>query len=116
MGKIKQALILVVFTASSVLSSCTGVPADTRHGKSQAFWKLSSPEKQGMDSETLVKLLEYIHEQDKGIHSILVIRNGYIVLEAYYSSYTPDKLHTLIPAPKASFRPWLVLLSIKGTS
>lgn len=101
MGKIKQALILVVFTASSVLSSCTGVPVDTRHGKSQAFWKLSSPEKQGMDSETLVKLLEYIHEQDKGIHSILVIRNGYIVLEAYYSSYTPDKLHILNSCTKS---------------
>lgn len=54
-----------------------------------------------MDSTVLAKLLEYIKEQNNDLHAILVIRNGYIVLEAYYSPYNQDKKHILNSCTKS---------------
>ncbi|MGB6680578.1 MAG: hypothetical protein WBF08_04545 [Candidatus Bathyarchaeia archaeon] len=47
-------------------------------------WKVSTPEQQGMDSEQLVKMLTTIQEQDYNIHSVHVIRNGYMVADVYF--------------------------------
>ena len=46
-------------------------------------WKSASPESQGIDSNLLVKMLTMIWEKSIDIHSVLVIRNGYMVLDAY---------------------------------
>ena len=46
-------------------------------------WKTASPESQGVDSTLLVDMLETIWEHDFDIDSVLVIRNGYIILDAY---------------------------------
>ncbi len=51
-------------------------------------WKASTPEQQGMDSARLAAMLEAVDGQQLNLHSILVIRNGYTVLEAYYSPYS----------------------------
>jgi CubicO group peptidase (beta-lactamase class C family) len=74
---------------------------DTRKGGSQTSWPSSTPEKQGVDSVKLVNLLEYIEEQGKAIHSLLVIRNGTIILEAYYYPYTKDQKHILNSCTKS---------------
>lgn len=44
-------------------------------------WRTSAPEGQGMDSETLIKLIDYIEENDLNIHSITIIRNGCTLFE-----------------------------------
>jgi len=46
-------------------------------------WRTASPESQGVDSTLLVNMLNTIGEKDFAIDSVLVIRNGYIVLDAY---------------------------------
>jgi CubicO group peptidase (beta-lactamase class C family) len=57
-------------------------------------WKSSTPEAQGMDSELLAKMLEEISANKTNIHSVLIIRNGYLVTEAYFQPYTRDtKMH-----------------------
>lgn len=53
-------------------------------------WKTSTPEAQGMDSELLAKMLEEISAKNTRIHSVLVVRNGYMVTEAYFHPYTRD--------------------------
>ncbi len=59
-----------------------------------AGWKSSIPEAQGMDSELLAEMLEEINAHQTSIHSVLVIRNGYVVTEAYFDPYTRDtKMH-----------------------
>ena len=50
----------------------------------KADWKRSSPEEQGMDSEHLFKMTNYFKENQKDIHSLLVLRNGYLITEAYF--------------------------------
>jgi CubicO group peptidase (beta-lactamase class C family) len=57
-------------------------------------WQSSTPEAQGMDSAQLADMLEDISENETSIHSVLVIRNGYMVTEAYFHPYTRDtKMH-----------------------
>jgi CubicO group peptidase (beta-lactamase class C family) len=46
-------------------------------------WQNSTPEEQGMDSALLHEMIDYIDEESINIDSIIVIRNGYIVLEEY---------------------------------
>jgi CubicO group peptidase (beta-lactamase class C family) len=51
-------------------------------------WRSSTPEAQGMDSGLLAQMIEEISANRTGIHSLLVIRNGYLVTEAYFHPYT----------------------------
>ena len=56
-------------------------------------WRAASPESQGMDSDLLVKMLNLIWEKNIDIHSVLVIRNGYMVLDAYSYPYDSEIPH-----------------------
>jgi hypothetical protein len=87
MGKQSHTAFLPVLLSLLILVSCTGIGAGAKHGESQAFWKSSTPEEQGVDSAILTKILEYIKAQKKDLHAILVIQNGPIVLEEYYPPY-----------------------------
>ncbi len=58
-------------------------------------WKTSTPEQQGMVSGKLVEMLQAVQSENIRLHSVLIIRNGYIVLEAYYPPYAPDIRHTI---------------------
>jgi CubicO group peptidase (beta-lactamase class C family) len=64
-------------------------------------WQTSTPEGQGMNSQTLAAMLDTIAAHDVPIHSVLVIRNGYLVLEAYNYPYAPDDLHTVYSVTKS---------------
>ncbi len=75
-------------------------------------WRTSTPEEQGMDSTVLVDLL---NELESGVsvsaHSLLVIRHGYVVLEASSAPYHSDQKHALFSAAK-SFISTLVGIAI----
>jgi CubicO group peptidase (beta-lactamase class C family) len=45
-------------------------------------WKSSTPEKQGMNSKALIEVFEEIEKNDLEVDSLLIVRNGYIVVEA----------------------------------
>jgi hypothetical protein len=66
-----------------------------------ADWRTSTPEKQGIDSEKLYRMLEYIKENNINIHSILIIRHGYMVLESYFAPYDKDTIHNLKSVSKS---------------
>jgi len=53
-------------------------------------WRTASPESQGMDVDVLAKMVDTIWEKEIGINGVLVIRNGYIVLEANGYAYDSD--------------------------
>jgi len=58
-------------------------------------WQVSTPEQQGMDSERLIAMLETIQKQEMNLHGMLVVRNGYLVLEAYYEPYGASDRHPI---------------------
>ena len=50
-------------------------------------WINSTPERQGIDSAKLAAMFDAIDRQALNLHSLLIIRNGYIVAEAYFAPY-----------------------------
>jgi len=90
----KNILRLILFILPFVIWWNFGLAADQKPDYwPTKGWRTASPESQGVDSKLLVKMLETIGERKIAIYSVLVIRNGYIVLDAY--SYPYDSEDTL---------------------
>jgi CubicO group peptidase (beta-lactamase class C family) len=64
-------------------------------------WRTSTPEEQGIDSVRLAEMFAYIAEQDLNMHSLLIVRNGYLVAEMYRPPYTVDRLHHVFSVTKS---------------
>ncbi len=64
-------------------------------------WRTSTPEEQGMDSQVLLRMFETIQAEKVPIHSVLLIRNGYLVCEAYLQPFHRDTRHDLFSATKS---------------
>jgi CubicO group peptidase (beta-lactamase class C family) len=58
-------------------------------------WRTSTPEEQGIDSTSILSMLHEIRQKDLNIHSVLVIRHGYVVTEVYFPPYTREIKHPL---------------------
>jgi len=84
-----------------------GVPGATSHAQGggevwpAAEWQVSTPEAQGMDSDVLVLLMERIADQQTDIDSLLIVRHGAIVLEAYWAPYDARTRHGLASVAKS---------------
>jgi CubicO group peptidase (beta-lactamase class C family) len=75
-------------------------------------WRTSTPEEQGVSSETLVRAVKFVQEEDFHVHSMTVIRNGYIIADAYFYPYAPGFLHDLASCTK-SFTATLIGIALK---
>ena len=64
-------------------------------------WRESAPAEQGMDAVLLQNMLGEIDQQGLEIDSLLVVRNGCIVTEKYYSPYEKDTLHGVYSVTKS---------------
>ena len=64
-------------------------------------WRTAAPEERGIDSGKLADMIGNIREEKKDIHSILVVRGGYLVMEAYFHPYGRDDLHNIYSATKS---------------
>jgi CubicO group peptidase (beta-lactamase class C family) len=119
-------LCLLVLTLASCSSPpITAVPAASPAlGTAAVYWptedwRTSSPEEQGMDSQRLEDMQGNIKAQRLDLHSLLVVRHGYLVSETYFGSYRQDTRHELYSVTK-SFVSTLVGIAIdqraiKGT-
>jgi CubicO group peptidase (beta-lactamase class C family) len=56
-------------------------------------WQTSSPAAQGVDVDMLATMLKAAEESKLGLHSLLIIRNGYIVSETYFEFYDEKMKH-----------------------
>ena len=64
-------------------------------------WQSSSPETQGMNSEHLARMFKYIEEKDIHLHSLLIVRNGYLVTEVYFEPYDQMTYHQMASMTKS---------------
>ncbi|TMB02155.1 MAG: serine hydrolase [Deltaproteobacteria bacterium] len=62
---------------------------------------VSTPEEQGMDSSVLQRAFRDIQREGKALHSLVVVRNGCLVVEAYWPPYHREQKHYLNSATKA---------------
>ncbi len=95
--------LIYIFMALVILSPATGcggqgvttTPEQGEYWPTEE-WRTSTPEEQDMDSAKLDQVMEYIDDWDINIHSVIVIRNGYIVLEEYPAvDYDQDDAHVV---------------------
>ena len=61
----------------------------------------STPEAQGVDSEQLALAIETARKNINGIHSMLVVRNGALVTEAYFHPYDGKSPHDIASVTKS---------------
>jgi CubicO group peptidase (beta-lactamase class C family) len=64
-------------------------------------WPTSTPEEQGVDSAQLVEMLDFMEDLSYPIHSLLIIRNGHLIMEAYRYPYDADTLHAIMSCTKS---------------
>jgi CubicO group peptidase (beta-lactamase class C family) len=87
-----------------VLAASIGGNAQVAQGGAEMIWpttqwQTSTPEEQGMDSTALANLLDF--GTTRSLDSLLLVRHGRIVLDAYYAPYTSDIPHRINSATKA---------------
>jgi CubicO group peptidase (beta-lactamase class C family) len=97
------------FVLSAMLSLCALVasaylrPAQAQDTDNSVWptkeWLTSTPEEQGMDSAALAKLVAY--GESHSFDSLLVVRHGRIVTEAYYAPYSGGIPHEIFSSTKA---------------
>jgi CubicO group peptidase (beta-lactamase class C family) len=83
---------LLLWMVILVLPLSASVQGETRTISGDGYWpeedwRASTPEEQGMDSAIIYKMLHYIISQKHNFHSVLIIRHGYLVTEAYFNPY-----------------------------
>ena len=81
--------VFVVILSAMLLWNCGYVENDKQDYWPTKLWQDASPESQGMDSALLLDMLDVIWQENIKIDSVLVVRNGYIVMDAY--SYPRDE-------------------------
>ncbi len=64
-------------------------------------WRRSSPEAQGMSSRVLAEAFDYVRQHRVPIHSLTVVRNGYLVLDAYFWPFRDGQIHDLASVTKS---------------
>jgi len=89
MGKSRLFCALASAAVLSIFLSACGAPAEPKPTAStegewpEKAWRESAPEAQGVDSGLLGDMLRSIRQGGHDVHSVLLIRNGYLVAEAY---------------------------------
>jgi CubicO group peptidase (beta-lactamase class C family) len=89
-------ICMVIFVATRAPRADAQVTYWPTHG-----WRYSSPEAQGMDSEVLADAFDYIRDHRTPIHSLTVVRNGYVVLDAYFWPFQDGQPHDLASVTKS---------------
>jgi CubicO group peptidase (beta-lactamase class C family) len=64
-------------------------------------WRTTTPEQQGFDSARFAEEIQAIHDKHVAIDSLMIIRNGYVVLDAYFSPYDGSFPHDLASVTKS---------------
>ena len=103
--------IVIVFIAVAILAVLAIVLIPQLHKPKQVSpktywptqgWRTSTPEEQGLDSVKLAEMLQAIQKQNTQIDSLLVIRNGSVLLDAYfYNPYDGTFPHDLASVTKS---------------
>ena len=90
---------LVCIILTGLMGGCVYTPVAYSAGQPAYWpdteWRTSTPEEQGLNSSSILSMLQEIQKKDLNIHSVLVVRHGYLVTEVYFPPYTREIKHPL---------------------
>ena len=78
------------------------------------IYPISTPEAQGIPSSALLRFQQVLDEQRVPLHSVLVMRRGHVVCEAYSAPFTADTLHRMYSVTKSFVSLAIGLLQEEG--
>lgn len=97
-------LILATLTPLA-LAACVAAPAPRSTPLLSDWptngWKTSTLEQQGMDGKMLAKMFERINQEKLRLHSVLIIRHGYLVSETYFENFQANTPHEVFSCTKS---------------
>jgi CubicO group peptidase (beta-lactamase class C family) len=103
MQHVRSAVSGAALSMLTLVVSMSGHAAFAQGGAESVWptqqWQTSTPEEQGMDSAALANLLDF--GATRSLDSLLLVRHGRIVLDAYYAPYTANVPHRINSATKA---------------
>jgi CubicO group peptidase (beta-lactamase class C family) len=80
-------------------------PSEARSSKQDYWptkgWRTSTPEAQGMRSGVLADMLSLVQEKGYRIESITVVRNGFLVVDAYFYPFRKGMKHSIHSCTKS---------------
>ena len=85
--------VIIVFFYSYATASVNTYPTEG--------WQISTPEDQGIRSQMLAEMMEHIKKNSFNIDSILIVRNGYMVMDAYFYPYSRGQKHIIHSCTKS---------------
>jgi CubicO group peptidase (beta-lactamase class C family) len=99
-------LAIFVFASACASGNTTLKTFENKRVKTNAYWptqewRISSPEDQDMDSARLQDMMALIDQNDLAYDSVLVMRNGNLVLEEYRNGYNRERKHHMQSATKS---------------
>lgn len=68
---------------------------------SQTALPRSTPEAEGVSSESILKFLDAAAKSDHEFHSLMILRHGKVVAEGWWNPYKPDLKHTMYSCSKS---------------
>lgn len=77
-------------------------------------WRTTPPEEQGFDSGKLAEGLQDIRSKGINIDSLLIIRNGYVVLDAHFDPYDGSFPHDLASVTKSVMTTLIAIAADQG--
>jgi len=102
-------LTLLITLAAAILAGAllliflprlAGQP-ESPQAQSAAGWSVTTPEEQGLDSRKLAQGLQAMADRGTPFHTILVLRNGRLVLDASRYPFSSGRLHNLASVTKS---------------
>ncbi len=77
-------------------------------------WRTSTPEEQGVDSAKLAEALTAARRQDMHLHSLLIVRNGAVLVDAAVYPYDGQSAHDLASVTKSVMTTLIAIAAAQG--
>jgi len=97
----KSILFICVYLLISVSLSAAEFLSKEHNYWPTEGWRTSTPEAQGMRSDVLADMLSLVQEKGYKIDSITVVRNGFIVADAYFYPFRKGMKHSIHSCTKS---------------
>lgn len=91
-------LLLLLFKTVLIFSQTAKLPKPEIPDET---FSLSAPEDEGFSSKGLSDIFTYVKENKINIHSLLIVRNKKIILDAYFYPFRPDLRHDIASCTKS---------------
>ncbi|MEW5915790.1 MAG: serine hydrolase [Gemmatimonadota bacterium] len=80
----------------------TPVPRDGATYVPQGDWRVAEPEQVGIDASAIARLTRHLASNEiRGLSSLLIVREGYLVTERYFNGSSRDDVHTMQSVSKS---------------